>query len=353
MNHNILKIHSISKHHDLVQVYYENSTLNEEKIFNFLIYAIKNNKMVDNKFTTSHKEINNFLGFTINNQNLKNIFINMMKIILEVALLHKKKSSYKLTHFIKEVDYIGGNIIIELSTQYITMVLNDKDSYCTLNFALINNFKSKYTIRLYENIIRYTAKKKYDNYHAKKESGKYSHLPRMKIETFKKLMGITEDKYQRITHLKRSVIDIAVKEINSKTDIKISYEFFKSGTIYEDILFHSEYTDKAKKIIDSAFFSSNEKLLDFIDIFLPKYADKKVVGFIDNKEVYFHKINNHGAKKLTFQDKYGETILAMNISIEILTSCYHNRAKFKWFNKLKYEEFLYFQKEKKYQNCFK
>ena len=342
MKYNILKIHSIQKHHDLVQVYYENSTLNEEKIFNFLIYAIKNNKMIDNKFTTSHKEINNFLGFTINNQNLKNIFINMMKTILEVALLHKKKNSYKLTHFIKEVDYIGGNIIIELSTEYITMVLNDKDSYCKLNFALINNFKSKYTIRLYENIIRYTAK-----------GDTFIHLPKMEINIFKKLMGITEDKYQRITHLKRSVIDIAVNEINAKTDIKVSYEFFKSGTTYEDILFHSKLNNKAKNILDSAFFASNEKLLDFIDIFLPKYADKKVVGFIDNKEVYFHKINNQGAKKLTFQDKYGKTILDMNIYIEVLTSCYHNRAKFKWFNKLIYEEFLYFQKEKKYQDNFK
>lgn len=335
MNQNILKIHSVAKHHDLVQMHYFNSTLNEEKIFNFLIYVIKNKQFTNNKFTTSHREINQFLGFKINNKSLKSSFIKMMGIVLELALLNKKKSSYKLSHFIKDIEYIDGEISIELSKDFISMVLNDKENYCKLNFALINSFKSKYTIRLYENIIRYTT-----------NSNDFIHLPKMEIKTFKKLMGIEDKKYKRIAHLQGTVIDVAVHEINSKTDVEVSYELFKSGNTYTEILFLSRFKKNTINLIDNVFFYGNEKLLDFIDIFLPKYADKKVIGFIDNKKVYFYKTNNEGGKKLILQDKIGKTTLEPHISMEVLNACYYNRETFEWFEKPLYEEFLHFQKEK-------
>ena len=166
-------------------------------------------------------------------------------------------------------------------------------------------------------------------------------------------MGIKEEQYQRTTHFKDAVIDIAVNEINSKTDIKISYELFKSANKYEDILFHSKYKNKSKYVIEPSFFYNNEKLFDFIDIFLPKYANKKVVGFIDNKKVYFHKINKYGGKKLTMVDNIGETILSLHIAMEVLITCYEKRERFEWFDKLVYEDFLHKQKAKNNTNCFK
>ncbi|WP_434580452.1 replication initiation protein [Sulfurimonas sp. NW15] len=339
---NILKIYSVAKHHDLIQVYYENSTLNEEKIFNFLIYSIKNKRLFNKKINTSHWEINQFLGFTINNKMMKNIFTKMMQTVLEVALLNKKKGSYKLTHFIQEIEYENGSITITFSDIFIDMILNDKNHYCNLNFILINRFKSKYSIRLYENIKRYMT-----------HSNSFIHLPKMEIKTFKRLMGIKEDKYKRISHFKRSVLDIVVNEINAKSDIKISYELFKSGNIYTDILFHSKFKENDKNIIDTALFYDNEKLLDFIDIFLPKYADKKVVGFIDNKEVYFHKTNKNGGKKLVMNDKMGTTVLDTHISMEVLYNCYINRKNFEWFNSDLYELFLQKKRSENYAENFK
>jgi len=338
---NILKISSVSKHHDLVQIHTPDLGLNEYKIFNFLIFCIREKKVKNNILLTTHQEINNFLGFTINHKQLKNNFIKIMGIVAELAIINKKKSSYKLTHFIKDVDNKNRVITIELSSEFLSLVLDNKDNFCRLNFTLINSFKSKYSIRLYENIIRYMSR---DN--------EFLHLPKMELNIFKKLMGIKANQYKRITHLQGSVIDIAVNEINAKTEIKISYELFKSANTYTDILFHSKFKNKSSKNVEMAFFSSNENLLNFIDIFLPKYADKKVVGFIDNKSVYFHKINKIGGKKLIINDKVGETTLDMHTSMEVLINCYNNRKTFNWFDSEKYSLFCSKMKEKKYTEKF-
>jgi len=339
---NILKISSVSKHHDLVQIHTPDLGLNEYKIFNFLIFCIREKKVKNNILLTTHQEINNFLGFTINNQQLKNNFIKIVGIVAELALLNKNKSSYKLTHFVKEVIHDNKIITIELSNDFLSLVLDNKKSFCRLNFILINSFKSKYSIRLYENIIRYMTR-----------NNEFIHLPKMELNIFKKLMGIKDNQYKRISHLQGSVIDIAVNEINAKSDIKISYELFKSGNVYIDILFYSKFKENDKNIVDIALFYSNEKLLDFIDIFLAKYADKKVVGFIDNKEVYFYKTNKNGGKKLVMNDRVGTTILDTYISMEILYNCYVNRKSFEWFNSDLYELFLQKKSSENYAENFK
>jgi len=342
---NILKISSVSKHHDLVQIYTPDLGLNEYKILNFLIFCIREKKVKNNILLTTHQDINKFLGFTINHKQLKNNFIKIMKIVAELAIINKKKSSYKLTHFIKDVDNKNRVITIELSSEFLSLVLDNKDSFCSLNFALINSFKSKYTIRLYENLIRYIPKNNIQ------KRGKYSYFPKLELNIFKNLMGIEDNKYKRNSHLQASVIDVAVNEINTITDIKASYEIVKIANDYI-IDFDAKFKKKSSKYVEMAFFSSNENLLNFIDIFLPKYADKKVVGFIDNKSVYFHKINKIGGKKLIINDKVGETTLDMHTSMEVLTNCYNNRKTFDWFDSEKYSLFCSKMEEKKYSEKF-
>jgi len=338
---NILKISSVSKHHDLVQIYTPDLGLNEYKIFNFLIFCIREKKVKNNILFTTHQDINKFLGFTINYKQLKHNFIKIMGIVAELAIVNKKEQNYTLEHLVRGFSRYKGEVKVILASDFLSLVLDNKDSFCRLNFALINNFKSKYSIRLYENIMRYMTR-----------NNEFIHLPKMELYIFKKLMGIKDNQYKRIAHLQGSVIDIAVNEINAKTEIKISYELFKSGNTYTDILFHSKFKNKSSNIVEMAFFSSNENLLNFIDSFLPKYADKKVVGFIDNKSVYFHKINKIGGKKLIINDKVGETVLDLHTSMEVLTNCYNNRKTFDWFDSDKYSLFCSKMEEKKYSEKF-
>jgi len=74
--------------------------------------------------------------------------------------------------------------------------------------------------------------------------------------------------------------------------------------------------------------------------------------YADNKSVYFHKINNIGGKKLTLNDKVGETTLDLHISMEFLTHCYKNRKTFEWFDSEKYSLFCSKMEEAKYSEKF-
>ena len=44
------------------------------------------------------------------------------------------------------------------------------------------------------------------------------------METFRGQLGLGVDDYKRMSDFKRRVLDVAVSEINDKTDLKISYE---------------------------------------------------------------------------------------------------------------------------------
>ena len=86
----------------------------------------------------------------------------------------------------------------------------------------VSDFKSQYSIRLYELLIKY---KDVGN------SKKYT------IEEIRSLLGIGVNEYKVLADFKKRVLDLAVKEINDKTDTTIKYEQFKEGRNISHILF--------------------------------------------------------------------------------------------------------------------
>lgn len=75
--------------------------------------------------------------------------------------------------------------------------------------------KSLYSIRLYELINQWRSIRK---------------TPPFALDTFRGQMGLEDGDYERMSDFKRRVLDAAVKEINEKTDLKVSYEQVKDGS---------------------------------------------------------------------------------------------------------------------------
>lgn len=95
-------------------------------------------------------------------------------------------------------------------------------SYFLTNIA---NMKSAYAVRLYEISVMYlNASKKNKTTFTKK------------VEDLKHHLGIS-DKYKQFGDFKRNVLEISKKEINKKSDIKISYELIKLGRKVNEIEF--------------------------------------------------------------------------------------------------------------------
>ena len=73
---------------------------------------------------------------------------------------------------------------------------------------------SNYSIRLYELLVQW------------KKAGK---TPLFELEQFRGQMGLGVNEYKRMCDFKRRVLDLAVEEINEKSDLKVSYEQEKKG----------------------------------------------------------------------------------------------------------------------------
>ena len=74
--------------------------------------------------------------------------------------------------------------------------------------------KSVYSARLYELLIQW------------KSIGR---TPEFKLDIFREQLGIGINEYQRMDHFKTRVLDMAVEEINAKTDIQATYKQHKKG----------------------------------------------------------------------------------------------------------------------------
>lgn len=80
----------------------------------------------------------------------------------------------------------------------------------------IANMTSMYSIRLYELLNQWKTAKK---------------TPVFKLDVFRGQLGIGINEYKRMSDFKRRVLDLAVDEINEKSDLKVSYEQEKQGSV--------------------------------------------------------------------------------------------------------------------------
>nr|WP_321267746.1 replication initiation protein [uncultured Sulfurimonas sp.] len=327
----------IVKNNALIQIN-ANLSINEQKIFNFILFCVREKKLKDNTLLTSVSEINKFIGIYINHKQIRANFSNMISTTIEVDILEKDTVKWELSTLIRKVKYNDGYISILLEDELVKNIL-EPNLYTHLDFRLINQFKSKFSIRVYELAMSYISKKNI-----------YVQLPKLEIDTFKLLMGIDiKNQYTRFAHLKSKVIDKAVSEINETSNIKIDYTLIKSGNKYSHIKFHTKFKNNNLENNFKIMEYQNPTLLTFIDDYLPKYANNKIVGSLNGDNIIYSKNNN----SLTLKQNIGDTILKHDVKMDIFIKCYEDRENFEWFNKLDFEQILYDEKEKAYADGFK
>ena len=119
---------------------------------------------------------------------------------------------------------------------YISMHFTDEVIYLLQVFDKLN----PYTKYLKEDILNLKLTYSLDLYHlAKKSEGKGGFS--MTLDQYRQELG-TPKSYERINNLKENAVDGPIKEINQKTDIKITYENIKRGRTVTGLTF----TVKAK-----------------------------------------------------------------------------------------------------------
>ena len=122
----------------------------------------------------------------------------------------------------------AGMLVLYLTPQTIRLISRLESHFTKYHIDQVSKFKSKYSIRLYELVIKWKSQKKTEKF---------------ELKNFREMLGVTTE-YQQMSDFKINVLDKAVKEINAHSDITVKYEQFKKGRVITDFQF--KITPKAK-----------------------------------------------------------------------------------------------------------
>ena len=188
----------------------------------------------------------------------------------EFTYLDKYKGfeAYTTANWVNKITYVPskGMIVLKLSEEVISMISRLEANFTQYLLEQVSELKSKYSIRLYELLIKFR-----DVGNSKKYG----------IDELRSLLGVENTEYKTMSLFKVNVLDKAVKEINEKTDIQIKYEQFKEGRTISHILFKLGKKKEKKP--------KSTKDQNTVDMFTGM-SDKQILMFSDklSRDTNFH-----------------------------------------------------------------
>ncbi|OSA95775.1 UNVERIFIED_ORG: hypothetical protein B2H93_04960 [Clostridium botulinum] len=243
-------------------------TAMEQKLLLILISTIKKTDKNINVIEFQVKDLAEILEVTpeLLYRDLQNICTNIMKKIVEVKL---ENGNWELFNIISFASYKNkeGKIILEINKKAEPYLLQLKDLFTSFRLSNALDLSGKYAIRIYQltkgclfkgNLI-------YD------------------VEDFKKTLKIDKKKtYASFAKISEKILNPAIKEINSKSDIIVSYETMREGRKIKTIKFSVK--SKITKKVSLSKNIINGKKLKF-DNFESRemYNDEVAMDSLENK----------------------------------------------------------------------
>lgn len=266
----------LRKHVAIIHAYSMMSVL-QRKIINILFLEALRNKddqLVNNSSVviechTSFSKLAKSIHFNSNNtQYLKEAIDDLASLKIEWNLLKDKVPT--------NISFLNLRILHGSPTFYHDGIFNfsfhklifdfigNPSIYGTIDMELQSEFESKYGHSLYENSTRFLNLQK----------GKI-----ISLDTFRKLLGVEEDKYASMRELTRNVIRPSIEEVNDRSEFIVNLESIKAGrkitgfelsvtskkkTILINAEIASDLTNKAQEEIKKYFGSISEQVLNNI-----------------------------------------------------------------------------------------
>lgn len=223
-------------------------TLIQRKICNILLFNALDKINDQETHEISLQKLCSLVGYNSNDTKLiKDSIKSLISTVMEWNLLEDSK-------FLNEDDYpedaitwnassllagasIKSGLIRYSYSPQMKSVLSSLDIYGRINLFVQAKFNSTYSLVLYENCVRF------------KTIHQTSWMP---IDLFRSLMGVPKDKYPAFKEFKRNVLNVAIQEVNQKSDIYIEAQFRKAGRSVSAVQFliseNSSYQPSFKKL---------------------------------------------------------------------------------------------------------
>ena len=237
--------YNVVKHNDLIQRSRYNLTLQEQKI---IVYLISKIQMNDTNLDLCELQIKEFceicgidetsgknyaaLKQAVMALRNKGFWVNINGEYISMSWIEKARISPK-----------SGTIKIKLDDDMKPYLLELKERFTSYKLYFILAMKSKYSIRLYEILKSYQKLNQCE----------------FEIEQLKKLLDA--ETYEIFADFRVRAVDVAVKEINTYSDISVSYSLEKQGRMFHKIKFSiiPKYTLNINETTDT--FKSINKII--------------------------------------------------------------------------------------------
>lgn len=207
-------------------------SLLQRKITNALLYHAYKELMLKEEHEITVKQLCRLIGYQGNNHAvIKDALKGLISTIIEWNVVNDETGdeNWTASSIIASVS-LEGPLCYYAYSPRMKQLLHSPTMFGKIDLVIQSRFRSSYGLALYENCIRYRG------------------LPQTKwfdIDLFKKLMGVPAGKYDIFRDFKRRVLDKAVDEVNSYSDLIISADFVREGRRVKKIRFFLK--DRVKK----------------------------------------------------------------------------------------------------------
>lgn len=214
-------------------IYISNNLSQRERlVLNYCINLIRLTKTnIKGYYITSLYSISKTLKIK-DYKNIKNILEKFISITLHINILKEVET---IASLLSQMNHIKDKGILELkfSDAFVGLALEEK-RYTKIDLNIQTKLKSKYSLIIYEMIMDYTI-----------PNNKYIFIPHLDINTFKSLMGFSDNRYISKAHIKRDILEKAKTDLAKNANIVLKYrQFEKMGIDFVELKFDSVFNLK-------------------------------------------------------------------------------------------------------------
>ena len=238
-------------------------TAREQKIILTMVSMIQPNDEDFRKYRISIKAFSEMLGLKGNAkyEEIKEVAQRLQKKSVYIV----EKDGFVVTNWVSSQRYKEGEGVIELafSPELKPYLLQLKSHFTSYKLSNILSLKSTYSIRLYELL------------------KKWQHLGKWAcpLEDLKVHLGAVTSTFDRYNLFKVRALEVAVKELNEKTDVNVVFEEVKKGRKVEKIEFRISKAPDKEIQLPKPIQPKNAPENEDVRTRLNELADKKLYQF--------------------------------------------------------------------------
>lgn len=208
-------------------------SLLQRKISNALLYHAYKELLLKEEHEITVKQLCRLIGYQGNNHAvIKEALKGLISTIIEWNLISDETGSENWTasSIIASVSLEGPMCYYAYSPR-MKQLLHSPSMFGKVDLVIQSKFRSSYGLALYENCIRYRG---------------LPHTKWFDMELFKKLMGVPNGKYDIFRDFKRRVLDKAIDEVNTYSNLIIAADYVREGRKVVRVRF--KLKDRAKRL---------------------------------------------------------------------------------------------------------